>query len=102
MAVLHARKIAPQQAGLLLDVALRKPALQAMGANGGADLHHGRTPPTSAGFTALAAILELLTQELTRTPCRHKRKTPLYLHFSYSPCRAESRIRGDSRGQIKV
>src|SRR5271157_2734774 len=41
MAVLHAREIASQQAGLLFYVSLGKPFLQAESADGGADLQHG-------------------------------------------------------------
>ena len=44
MAILNAGQVAPEQAGLLFDIALREPSLQAIGANRSADLDHGLGP----------------------------------------------------------
>ena len=45
MAVFDPGQVTAQQASLFFDVALGKPLLEAVGADGGADLDHGRLFP---------------------------------------------------------
>src|SRR5208337_402839 len=73
VAVLHARKIATQQAGLLLDIPLRKPLLEPVRTNRGANLDHEKGPVwVPGGVTSTVATSELLAQELTWPDCECK------------------------------
>jgi hypothetical protein len=57
MAILDAGKIAPQEPGFLFDVSLGEPALEAVGANGGADLHHR---PSFGGYRVTSEVTTTL------------------------------------------
>ena len=61
MAVFHAREVAAQQPSLLFNVSLGEPLLQAVCADGGADLHHSRNLSASrAEERSTVATTELL------------------------------------------